>query len=113
MHLIEWTIIDNGGNETICSFTITVNTYVGINNILDAEITISPNPTTGIFTINYPFEGGKGDVSVEITNITGKTISKLQKFKTSKFDISNYPNGIYFIKIQTENGVYAEKIIKN
>lgn len=46
-----------------------------IINIEDSEIEIFPNPTTGIFTIsveNSPFfKGGKGDLKISITDLTG------------------------------------------
>ncbi len=31
----------------------------------------------------------------------------------SQFDLSNYPNGMYFIKAQTKEGFYSYKILKH
>ncbi len=111
MHTINWTITDEAGNEETCLYTITVNVYVGINEISDNQISISPNPTTGIVNINL--KASERPLSVEITNTTGKIIEQNNSNSTLQiFDLSNYSNGVYFIKIQTENGVYTEKIIK-
>ena len=68
-----------------------------------------PNPTTGIFNL----KASERPLSVEITDVSGQIIytSQIQNFKTSQIDISNQPKGIYFIKIQTENRIYTDKII--
>ena len=70
-----------------------------------------------IFCLNILNLSGLKDLTglnLQITNTTGKVLHQSQKISTLQtFDLSNYPNGVYFIKIQTENGVYTEKIIKN
>ncbi len=84
-----------------------------INPISSASFIISPNPSSGIFTItNYKDK----ITNLEIIDITGKTI-KNQKLKISNsqssIDISDQPGGVYFLKIQSESGIYTKKIIKN
>ena len=37
---------------------------------------------------------------------------KSQNNNTAKFDISNKPNGLYFVRITTEQGTKVEKLIK-
>jgi hypothetical protein len=67
---------------------------------------IFPNPTEGQFRIqNYGLE----ITNIEITDISGK-VSK--SFSISQIDISDYPCGIYFLKITTDEGVFTKKIIK-
>ena len=109
MNLITWTTIDNNGNSVECSFTITVNAYVGIADLSAKGISLYPNPTTGIFRLANVHALG----NVKITDVTGKSIDNYQlSITNSTVDISNQPSGIYFIKIQTNKGVYTEKIIK-
>ncbi len=112
MHTVEWTVTDESENEATCSFTITVNAYVGINNILDNEISISPNPTTGIVNINLTDLKDLSGLSLQIIDITGKIIYSKDKACLVTIDISNQPAGIYFIKIQTENEIITRKLIK-
>ena len=72
---------------------------------------IHPNPTTGKLIIN-----NKELIidNVEVTNITGKIIQSFTiKNSQLKIDLSNYSNGVYFIKINTTEGVFVEKIIKH
>ena len=109
MHIIEWTITDNNGNITECAYTITVNVYSGLNDLSETKISVYPNPTTGIINL----EASVRPSSVSITDITGKVLEQSNFNSISQtYDLSNYPSGIYFIKIQTENEIYTTKIIK-
>ncbi|NOR86955.1 MAG: T9SS type A sorting domain-containing protein, partial [Bacteroidales bacterium] len=85
--------------------------YVGISQNNSESIKVYPNPTTGIIKLTV-FEN---PISVSITDIAGKTIYN-SEFKTidseTIIDISNQPNGVYFMKLQTEQKIMTEKIIK-
>ncbi len=78
-----------------------------VKNLSETEISVYPNPTTGIFTIET-----EGNFDVTITDISGKEILKFQNFKTSKVDLSDNANGVYFIKFQNNETVKTVKIIK-
>jgi len=80
---------------------------VGINEIRKTNISIYPNPTTGIFTVKT-----EANFDITITNISGKVISQIPNFTNSKLDLSNQPNGIYFIKFQNSEFTETLKIIK-
>jgi len=70
---------------------------------------VYPNPSNGRFTIGN-LQGFKNFEGFEITDITGKVIHKSEfVVPNSQFVINE--KGIYFIKIQTENQVFTEKII--
>ncbi len=108
--------VELAGYQTINNFVIvdeneTVNIDLTPTNISEIENTISiyPNPSNGTFYIKNP-QGFENLVGLVITDITGKTIYK-SKFviPNSQFVINK--KGIYFIKIQTENNIYTEKII--
>jgi len=112
MHTINWTITDDNGNFKTCLYTITVNAYVGINDILNNDISIYPNPTNGILHINNT--EGLNISKLELVDIAGKVIYNSQLInEKSEIDMSNQSNGIYFVRIQTDNQVYIQKIIKN
>ncbi len=107
MHLIKWTTVDNNGNDTICSYTITVNPYgTEIYNVSSDNISIFPNPTFGIVNINTSFN----NYTLEITDVTGKKLLSENNVKT--IDMSEFVSGIYFIKINTDDKIYVQKIIK-
>lgn len=69
---------------------------------------ISPNPTRNTFSIN-----GVSDVNqVEVFDYVGKRVF-LEKAKTKDIDISFLHNGIYIVKITTDNGTSSLKLVKN
>ena len=94
--------------------TVSGNGLTGINNIAETNFTIYPNPSNGIFTINYDATRSYRRLQVKITDITGKIIYKEQfTIHNSQFTINltNQPAGIYFLNIQTETDIYTKKII--
>lgn len=76
----------------------------GISNTEQSNLSIYPNPTNGQFVIN----GAKID-HIEIYNTNGAFIDRQNG---NKVDISNYPNGIYFARIYTNNNFIVQKIVK-
>ena len=105
--------IDYLGSLTVAGEAVNVDVTLtsdgsSINDI-NSNISVYPNPTTGIFRLaNVPTLG-----NVKITDITGKTIYTTMGHAPLQIDISNQPAGIYFIKIQTENDIITKKIIKS
>ena len=80
------------------------------SNILYQNISIYPNPTTGVFYINNPKNIELNNYVV--TNSLGQEIKK-GKLIDSKINLSNLNSGIYFIKLQIEkNEKITFKIIK-
>jgi hypothetical protein len=67
---------------------------------------VYPNPTNNIVHINT---GNHKVKSIKLFNLQGVFI---QDYFTNDFSISNQPNGIYFIKIETDNLMLTKKLIK-
>jgi len=81
---------------------------VSQNNTLENDVSVFPNPSTGIFTIS-----SSEKISViEIYNTLGQIIyqSKVQS-PTSNIDLSDKPKGIYFLRIIAEDKTYTQKLI--
>ncbi|MBN2891352.1 MAG: T9SS type A sorting domain-containing protein [Bacteroidales bacterium] len=79
-------------------------------NDLQNEVVISPNPTSGIFKIN--FSNISANAEVEIFTVDGKKVltSSITADK-NEFDLSDYESGLYMIKITTKDRVYLQKLI--
>lgn len=78
-------------------------------HITTSDITIAPNPTTGILTITQPITQ-KSDI--EIYNQLGKLIdTKVSTGKTATIDLSNFKKGIYFVRITDINKTVVNKKI--
>ena len=92
----EWTITVEGGTTSV-------------ENQIENNFSIYPNPSNGIFTISYLSAFTKPE-SVEITDLTGKKIQNIQ-YSIFNNQYSIKEKGIYFIKINTKTGIYTEKLI--
>jgi hypothetical protein len=95
---------------------------------LSNQVTVYPNPTTGelrIIPLQF-IEGvdgaaGRGSElridNVEIFDVYGRNVGAnlcvRQNNTETVLDLSNLTNGIYFIRIQTEQGVVTKKVVKN
>jgi Leucine-rich repeat (LRR) protein len=93
----------------ITNTTSTTVTALGINDVENTSVSILPNPTSSIVTIN-----SNGIInSIQLYDVQGRLIeTKLENSQQVSFDLSDKNSGIYFLKVFTENGVKVEKIIK-
>ena len=96
----DWTVTVEGG-------------YVYIAEKTDEGFRIYPNPSNGIFTIKT-LQKFQDFGELKITNLTGKTIytrGHVPLDNPLQIDLSNQPKGIYFISLQTNQGIYTEKVV--
>ncbi len=95
----------------------TVSGIVGIDNPASGNVVISiyPNPVKDILRIESgetAFGGSQLTITnVEIIDLSGKQLIS-QQSPSSQINVSNLVQGVYFIKIETDNGVLIEKFIK-
>lgn len=85
---------------------------VGINTIeTQNKLKISPNPSmNGIFRLE-----GRDIKSLEIYNSSGRILSNVDFIidESASIDLSNNPNGVYFIRVIFKNGISTvSKLIK-
>lgn len=94
----------------------TVCYAVGISDTRPEKdvFSLSPNPATTEITITPAASGAETKiVSVEIYDVLGKEISKVQMAKgKNKIDVTKLYPGIYFVKIKTETGERVAKFVK-
>jgi hypothetical protein len=108
-HTLTYTYTDANNCMNSDSTQIFVDICTGTENTQhDFDIYISPNPSTGIFTIR---SNGRID-KVEIENMLGEKIySEKINFNKSEIDFSKQQKGIYFIKINSGNKYIIKKIV--
>jgi len=92
--------IENDGNIISCLQT------VGFEQIQEDLTLIYPNPTNGLVNIEIQNQTIQ---SIKVYDLQGQLIKETAE---SQFDLSNYSNGTYFIRAQTEKGFYSYKLIK-
>jgi hypothetical protein len=94
-------------------FTQSVNACIGIheyNN--DWEIKAHPNPANE--KIEFVLSTSPTDLRLKIVNSLGQIILEDKKTNLNKFnlDVSDYPNGIYFVEVESSQGTLRAKFVK-
>lgn len=109
---IIWTVTDDSGNQETCSFDILVNAYpLRVNTISENEISIFPNPTNGLITIETK-TNALTVLQIKITDLNGKVVyDSFSEKGHKKIDLSLYDSGVYLVEIISEDMVYYKKVI--
>ncbi|HEY3370486.1 MAG TPA: YCF48-related protein [Prolixibacteraceae bacterium] len=71
------------------------------------SVTVFPNPTSQFLNVQstYPID------RIELMDSNGRILK--EKKNDQPLDISNYPVGLYFLKVYTNHGYVIKKIVKN
>jgi hypothetical protein len=79
------------------------------DDILQGKLNVFPNPSTGIFNVNLPENKA---YELEVVDMTGRTI-KHQSVKggNSTLNLQGTSQGIYLLKVKTENATAIRKLI--
>jgi len=88
-------------------FEVDITTSVGIKKLNTTKISIYPNPTTSQLTLNTTEKIER----ISILDITGKTVKTII-LTNNTIEVSDLTKGIYFLHVQTENGMAVSKFIK-
>lgn len=89
------TVTDNYTGE-VNEDNMLVDVIIGLGEYKNSEIKIYPNPTSGIVTVNTQ---RKLDI-LSVIDISGQEVIHLKNpKKTTKINLSEFPTGIYFVKI--------------
>ncbi|RFC53544.1 extracellular catalytic domain type 1 short-chain-length polyhydroxyalkanoate depolymerase [Brumimicrobium aurantiacum] len=75
-------------------------------NKIDNTLKIYPNPSTGAIQIETDQKVDK----IDVVNTQGKTVATFKNIQKS-LEISNLNNGVYFVKIHSEEKVVTKKVI--
>jgi hypothetical protein len=88
----------------------TTECTVGIKEGRASELSIYPNPTNNLLTIET---AQSGKYSIEITSLNGQLIIDGEmEGTTHQIDLSSFQKGAYFITIRSKDFVTTKKIIK-
>ena len=86
-------------------------TSIGIHDLfVTIAYEVSPNPSSGLFSVIFR---DKGENSIwQVTNSNQKVILSGEADDQIKFDITDHPKGIYFVKIRNKSETIIKKIVK-
>lgn len=84
--------------------------YTPVQNSSLNMIPVYPNPSVGIFYINtqkYSID------SWNVSDLNGQVLkNQVQSFQSGVIDISDFPNGVYILHVNTHEGQMIQKLIK-
>ena len=95
------------GNDAT-PFATSVSDFANLN-----RWSVYPNPTTSTINIQS-FDYQVNDITVEIHDIAGRTLLSQQSDHSDniQIDLSKLPNGLYFVKLSSEQYTHIYKIVK-
>jgi len=100
------TLVNAAGCDSIVTLNLTLN-YTGINENNSSLLVISPNPTTGSFSLHGLEQLGT-ITSLRIMDNNGKIVQVLDP-KATQFACSTLKTGVYFLEV---TGVKTNDIVK-
>jgi len=110
---ITYTYTDTNGCSSHITKSLLVDVCSGINESTIVSFNISPNPSTGIININVVNSNKWLDILV--INQLGETVFILNNDNGTdqiiSNDLSELPNGIYFVRMKTQNEELTKKIV--
>lgn len=84
--------------------------YVGIDDIKTERIKIYPNPASDHITVTTP---NSGEQSITIYNSRGQLVLQTTiSSQRTAINVSSYPEGIYYVRLQDSEGEGSTKFIK-
>ncbi len=92
---------------------ILVKSNLSTDNFSDNDFSLSPNPATNFVSISN--SKGVSLKNVEITDINGRQVKSFNynNISETNVDVTDLTSGVYFMKINSDQGSVSKKFIKN
>ncbi len=104
------TVMDANGCAGMDSVTFEVVQCTSIDENELNLVSVYPNPTNGLFTIELM---NAGQISLLLTDAQGKIITSRTIQQTENIDITELETGIYFLTVSNDQGEQVLRIVKN
>jgi hypothetical protein len=110
-----FTVIGTGANGCAGKATVVqgAETCISISENSGAltGVSVYPNPTSGLFTVELK----SGDIkSVVVTDVTGRTVlNSAVNGNSSEVNLDGFSSGVYYVKISTESSFSVVRVVKN
>ena len=104
-----YAVKDGMTNSDIAEESYYVMICCGIHDA-QQQVSIYPNPTTSDVTLDL---SGLNARTVDLFSMNGQLLnSVIPTENVMTLSLSQYANGIYFVRIHTDNGITTQKIVK-
>ncbi|MDG1475716.1 MAG: T9SS type A sorting domain-containing protein, partial [Vicingaceae bacterium] len=110
--VVENTNSFTGTNGDSLTFTFCMDTATGINEIVNTNFNIFPNPTTGVFTIK---RNSQENAKIIIFDLLGKVVytKENESKRQIDLDLSSVNKGVYFVSVTTNNERVIQRMVVN
>lgn len=107
--------LGTGNNTTSNVMVQTTNTcsvVAGINEAINGNsVMVYPNPSNGVFLFNINNADSKNAL-LEIYNLLGEKVYSTREVESQlQINLSEYPKGLYFVKLFSQTELYTQMII--
>ena len=108
----EMQVQANCGGDNLSDWTASVvQTTTGINGYLESNVTLYPNPAKEY--IDVRIDGDVNVTAMEVYDVYGKLINTVNVIdNTTHINVSALANGMYFVRVTTEQGVVTKRFVK-
>ena len=103
----------NCGDDNLSDWTAAITpqtTNVGIENYLINSVVLFPNPAKEVVNVQCTMNNVQ---SVEVIDVYGKVINTVNVVENpTRINVSGLANGMYFVRVTTEEGVVTKSFVK-
>jgi M6 family metalloprotease-like protein len=102
--------LDGNGNAA-AEWSMNFDWPTGINKLNDAGIKIYPNPSNGIF--NLEFKDEYSNCNIQIIDLAGRVLHEevLNKINQHQLNLTEFKQGIYILRLNIDNNQFNERLI--
>lgn len=108
IHPVSYTFTDLNGCVNTANGTITVDQCLGLDALAENEVSVYPNPTTGLTVIEFP-----GTFNYVVSDAQGRIVLDGSASEGTKLDLTSFSDGVYQLTIQAENTAITVRVVKN
>ncbi|UKN03103.1 T9SS type A sorting domain-containing protein [Paracrocinitomix mangrovi] len=103
----DYIVTVTDGNGCVTVDTITVLNVVGVEENVNDELYIYPNPSNAVFNIELD-----GNYLMEITDARGRLIISRTENDDTVIDLSDYEDGVYFLRVYKDGQTAVRRLLK-
>ena len=107
--IYTFTVTVNDGETTAeASITIDVVSCIGVEENILNNVSIYPNPAEDFIMIN-----SENVEFAEVIDIYGRVITASEINGETRIDMSNFADGIYYVRLNSNGATAVQKVVKN
>ena len=114
VHALTYTYTDANSCSNASTANVNVYTCLGIEDLVAAEISIYPNPSSGVFV--FRVSGSFSPTSMKVYDEMGKQVANIENSMGGsnlvKVDLKPFAAGIYIAVVERNNVVIRKKLLR-